>query len=59
VSVRDKPTECPVCGADFQEIGRVEANEFGPGNPPEDMAIYECLNPEGYHEFESGQAPYV
>ena len=46
------PGECPQCGSSAQMIGQVEANEFGPGNPPVEHRVFECSNTDCYHEFE-------
>jgi uncharacterized Zn finger protein len=34
---------CPACGSDdTHELGRVEANWFGPGNPDGDVIVHYC-----------------
>lgn len=45
------PKACPECGCTyFREIGRVEAGEIGPDDPPVDRAIYKCEDCD--HEWE-------
>lgn len=47
------PRCCPECGGTrFHEIGRIEANEFGPGEPPTDRAIYQCNDSDCREEWE-------
>jgi len=40
-----QPDYCLSCGSDeFAEIGRIEAGELGPDDPPTDQVLRKCLD---------------
>lgn len=50
MSLSSWPKECPKCGCtEFRELARIEADWYGPDDPPTDRAIYQCDNG---HEWE-------
>lgn len=51
MSLSSWPQKCPACGgANFRELGRIEAGEFGGDDPPTDRAVYKCGDCD--HEWE-------